>query len=205
MLQSSQPSRRPWVIAHLVISAVLSVGGTILIARRSPGLIRERARPGPGTVESMTEEAFLYFLPAAAHWIFAAIDGPGRRWYRPMPVALHALGLIAYTASTLVVIWAEVENPFFSSAVRIQSDRGQHVITTGPYAFVRHPGYAAGTAFVVSSALALGSWLSMLPAIVFSVALIRRTRIEDAFLQKNLSGYAQYAQHVRFRLLPGIW
>ena len=105
-------------------------------------------------------------------------------------------------ASTFVVIWAEAVNPFFSSAVRIQSDRGQRVITDGPYAFVRHPGYAAGAAFLVSSALALGSWLSMLPAIAFAVALIRRARMEDAFLERNLPGYKQYAERVRFACCP---
>jgi protein-S-isoprenylcysteine O-methyltransferase Ste14 len=198
-------SRKPWVLSYLAISAVLWAGGTVLVAKRSPGLIRERALPGPGMVEGMAEETLLYLLPAAAHWILAVVDRPGRPWWRPMPAALHALGLGLYSASTLVVIWAEVVNPFFSSAVRIQSERGQRVITDGPYAFVRHPGYAAGAAFLVSSALALGSWLSMLPAIAFAVALIRRARMEDAFLEQNLPGYGQYAERVRFRLLPGIW
>jgi protein-S-isoprenylcysteine O-methyltransferase Ste14 len=207
MFHANRPSsfRKPWVTAYVVISAVLWTGGTVLVAKRSPGLIRERALPGPGTVEGIAEETLLYMLPAAAHWILAVVDRPGRPWWRPMPAALHALGIGLYTASTLVVIWAEVVNPFFSSAVRIQSDRGQHVITDVPYAFVRHPGYAAGAAFLVSSALALGSWLSMLPAVAFAVALIRRARMEDAFLERNLPGYSQYAEGVRFRLLPGIW
>jgi protein-S-isoprenylcysteine O-methyltransferase Ste14 len=186
-------------------TAVLWIGGFVLIAWRSPGLITERTRPGPGTLEGYGEETALYALPSLAHWVLAAVDRPGTAWWRPMPTTLHALGLLAYALANLVVIWAELANPFFSSAVRIQTERGQHVVTTGPYAFVRHPGYAAGVAFLVSSALALGSWLSLLPALCFSVALVRRTRIEDAFLQRHLPGYTQYAERVRFRLLPGLW
>ena len=186
-------------------TAVLWIGGFVLIAWRSPGLITERTRPGPGTLEGYGQETALYALPSLAHWVLAAVDRPGTAWWRPMPTPLHALGLLAYALANIVVIWAELANPFFSSAVRIQTERGQHVVTTGPYAVVRHPGYAAGAAFLVSSALALGSWVSLLPALFFSVALIRRTRIEDAFLQQHLPGYRQYAERVRFRLVPGLW
>jgi protein-S-isoprenylcysteine O-methyltransferase Ste14 len=200
-----RPSRRRWVVAYLATSAVLWIGGFALIAWRSPGLIRERARPGPGTLEGVGQETALYTLPALAHWVLVAVDRPGSAWWRPMPAAVHALGLFGYTVANIVVIWAELANPFFSSAVRIQTERGQHVISSGPYAYVRHPGYAAGAAFLVCSSLALGSWLSMLPAIFFSVALVRRARVEDAFLKQNLPGYTRYAERVRFRLLPGIW
>jgi protein-S-isoprenylcysteine O-methyltransferase Ste14 len=197
----AQRSRKPWVIAYLLTSAVLWTGGLVLIARRSPDLIRERMKPGPGARENYAQEAALYVLPGVAHWLLAALDRPRR----PMPGVLHALGLLVYLAANAVIIWAELENPFFSSAIRIQSERGQSVISTGPYAFIRHPGYAAGAGFLVSSALALGSWLSMLPAIVFSVALIRRARMEDAFLKTNLPGYEDYAARVRYRLVPGLW
>jgi protein-S-isoprenylcysteine O-methyltransferase Ste14 len=202
---SRMRSRRPWVIAYMVTSALLWIGGFALIARRSPGLIRERIRPGPGALEGTAEEAALYALPAFAHWLLAAIDRPGSPPWRPMPAALQALGLIGYALANIVVVWAEVTNPFFSAAVRLQTERGQRVITNGPYAFVRHPGYAAGVALFVTSALALGSWLSLLPAIFFSLAIVRRTRIEDRFLKSNLPGYAEYAQRVRFCYLPGLW
>jgi protein-S-isoprenylcysteine O-methyltransferase Ste14 len=193
------------VAAYLFTSTVLWLAGVALIAWRSPGLIRERTRPGPGALESMPEELVLYGAPAAAHWLLAAIDPlSGRRW-RAMPGALQALGLLAYAGATLVVIWAEVVNPFFSSAIRLQPDRGQGVITTGPYAFVRHPGYAAGSGLLVASAFALGSWLSLAPALLFAATIARRAAVEDAFLQANLAGYRGYAERVRFRLLPGIW
>jgi protein-S-isoprenylcysteine O-methyltransferase Ste14 len=198
-------ARRRWVLAYLLTTAALWSGGFVLIAWRSPGLITERTRPGPGSLEGYGEETALYAVPSLAHWVLAAVDRPGSVWWRPMPTPLRVLGLLVYALATIVVIWAELANPFFSSAVRLQTERGQHVVTTGPYAFVRHPGYAGGAVFLVASALALGSWVSLLPALVFSVALVRRTRLEDAFLQRNLPGYTDYAERVRFRLLPGLW
>jgi protein-S-isoprenylcysteine O-methyltransferase Ste14 len=204
-MQTSQPSRKPWVLAHLLLSAVLWTGGVVLIARRSPGLIRERTLPGPGAMESMGEEAVLYALPTLAHAVLAAFDRPGTRWWRPMPTGLHLLGFVAYAACNVLVIWSELTNPFFSSAIRIQPDRGQHVVSDGPYAFVRHPGYLAGSLIFVSSALSLGSWLSMLPGVFFSLAIVRRARLEDAFLEQHLPGYTDYANRVRYRLFPGIW
>lgn len=192
-------SRRPWVIAYLAISAVLWTGGSLLIAVRSPGLFRERVLPGPGAVEGYPEELALYGLPALAHWLFAAVDKSR------MPAAFHVFGLLSYALANALIIWAEVTNPFFSSAVRIQAERGQHVISSGPYAFVRHPGYVAGAAFFISSSFALGSWLSLLPAMAFCLAVLRRARIEDAFLKRELPGYTDYASRVRYRLLPGVW
>src|SRR5579864_1379377 len=112
MLHSTKYSsrRKPWVIAYVLITAVLWNGGFLLILKRSPGLIRERALPGLGTVEGVAEETLLYALPVAAHAILAFIDRPGRRWWRPMPTALHALGLLVYTVSNLLVIWSELTN-----------------------------------------------------------------------------------------------
>ena len=116
-------ARRRWVRAYLVTSAVLWIGGFGLIAWRSPGLIRERALPGKGAVEGIGRETALYTLPAAAHWVLAALDRPGRPWWQPMPSWLHALGLLGYVLANLLVIWAEVINPFFSSAIRIEGEQ----------------------------------------------------------------------------------
>ncbi len=96
-------------------------------------------------------------------------------------------------------------NPFFSSVVRIQKDRGQRVITNGPYQYVRHPGYIGGIGVMLFSPLALNSWLSSilsLPALPF---LVWRTIMEDTMLREELEGYKEYAQKVRYRLFPGVW
>jgi protein-S-isoprenylcysteine O-methyltransferase Ste14 len=97
-------------------------------------------------------------------------------------------------------------NRFFSSVVRIQSDRGQHVVASGPYAYVRHPGYLAGVVIILASGPALGSWLATALVIASSVPfLLYRAVTEDRVLQAELPGYGDYARRVRWRLLPGIW
>jgi protein-S-isoprenylcysteine O-methyltransferase Ste14 len=97
-------------------------------------------------------------------------------------------------------------NRFFSSVVRIQSDRGQHVIMTGPYAFIRHPGYFAGFVIILASGVALGSWVAAAVLIIPSIpGLLYRAITEDRVLQAELPGYRDYAARVRWRVLPGIW
>jgi protein-S-isoprenylcysteine O-methyltransferase Ste14 len=97
-------------------------------------------------------------------------------------------------------------NRFFSSVVRIQTDRGQHVVTTGPYAVIRHPGYLAGIVVVLASGVALGSWIAAAFISVTTLPfLLYRAITEDRILQAELPGYRDYAQRVRWRLIPGIW
>src|SRR5262249_17109011 len=103
-------------------------------------------------------------------------------------------------------LWPMHVNPFFSSVIRIQTDRGQHVVTTGPYAFVRHPGYIAGILIIAASGPALGSWLAAALLVVFILPfLLHRAIMEDRILQVELAGYSAYAALVRWQLLPGIW
>jgi hypothetical protein len=92
-----------------------------------------------------------------------------------------------------------------SPALRIQTERGHSVITRGPYRIVRHPGYFAMLVAVPASALAVGSWLALIPAFAFSAVIVRRTTLEDRYLRQVLPGYLGYADSVCYRLLPGIW
>ena len=101
--------------------------------------------------------------------------------------------------------WAQAVNRHFEPSVRIQTDRDHHVVTTGPYAFVRHPGYVSGTVLVAGMALALGSLWALLPAAFVAVVLVIRTNLEDATLQRELPGYAGYAARVRSKWIPGVW
>jgi len=97
-------------------------------------------------------------------------------------------------------------NRFFSSVARIQADRGQHVITSGPYRFVRHPGYAGGMLLILFSGPALGSWIAWALVILLGTPLILRRAVrEDRMLRAQLPGYADYAGRVRWRVCPGIW
>src|SRR5262249_32772007 len=104
-----------------------------------------------------------------------------------------------------IFTWAEAVNQFFEKTVRIQTDRGQKVIDTGPYAIVRHPGYVGFMLFFVCSALCLGSVWALIPAGLASGLVVLRTRSEDQTLQAEVPGYQDYAQSVRYKLIPGVW
>jgi protein-S-isoprenylcysteine O-methyltransferase Ste14 len=107
--------------------------------------------------------------------------------------------------SCLFVFHAMLTNRFFSPVVRIQKERGHRVIDAGPYRLVRHPGYAGMIVAAPLSGLALGSWFSVAIALVYSGMILRRVFFEDAFLRQNLDGYPEYADRVRYRLVPGLF
>ena len=109
-------------------------------------------------------------------------------------------------ALAMVLVYRAMhENKFFSSVIRVQTDRGHRVVETGPYSLVRHPGYAGMIAAMPLSGLALGSWLSFGVALVYSAMIVRRVLFEDAFLLQNLDGYPAYARRVTGRLVPRVW
>ena len=126
-------------------------------------------------------------------------------WSPPFPTWLWLLGIGLALLGSVLGLWAMTTNHFFSGTVRIQSERGHHVVSSGPYRFVRHPGYAGGLLFDLAAPLALASWWALLPAVITVAFLGLRTWLEDQTLLNELDGYRGYAQRVRFRLLPGIW
>jgi protein-S-isoprenylcysteine O-methyltransferase Ste14 len=103
------------------------------------------------------------------------------------------------------VLWAVRANPYYSSAVRIQTDRGHRTVTAGPYKIVRHPGYTFTGLGMLTGGLALGSWVGMLPLLGVAALFVRRTLIEDRMLQRELAGYSEYAERVRYRLVAGVF
>jgi len=131
----------------------------------------------------------------------------GNRWggSPQLPLTLELVAFAVVIASYLFSTWAMVVNRFFSAVVRIQTDRGHTVVTTGPYRFVRHPGYAGGAIGYLVTPFALGALWVLIPALLTIAALVIRTALEDRTLQAELPGYAGHAQKTRYRLLPGIW
>jgi protein-S-isoprenylcysteine O-methyltransferase Ste14 len=136
--------------------------------------------------------------------IVAALDD-GRFHWLPLPWWVCVLGYALLIIGMLGVTWAESVNKFFERTVRIQTDRGHHVIDSGPYAIVRHPGYVFISILLVSTPLALGSLWALIPAVLACLVLIVRTVLEDRTLREELAGYEKYAQRVRYRLIPGVW
>jgi len=110
-----------------------------------------------------------------------------------------------YAVAMAFLFWAMSANPFYSSVVRVQTDRGHHPVDAGPYRFVRHPGYTATMFGAFAGGLALGSWLAMLPLLALGVLFLRRTLLEDRMLQEELPGYAEYARRVKSRLIAGVF
>jgi protein-S-isoprenylcysteine O-methyltransferase Ste14 len=138
------------------------------------------------------------------HWVIAGLD-IGRFHWSPVPWAGQLICVIGYGIALVLNLWAMRVNRYYSSVVRIQSDRGHRVIDRGPYQFVRHPGYMATILAIVLGGLALGSWWALVPSGIFVLMMIRRASVEDRMLQSELPGYLDYSQRVRWRLVPGLY
>ena len=167
-----------------------------------PELRRERMKPAPGGIDRQIRWAMLPFM--LGYWVAAGLD---IRWHGSeiIPRGWQLFGLAGLAASLGLAMWALTQNRFFSPVVRIQTERGHHLITSGPYRFIRHPGYLGGVGSALYGAIALGSWWALVPAAGVVGVLLRRTILEDRFLRRELAGYQDYAGTVRYRLLPGIW
>jgi protein-S-isoprenylcysteine O-methyltransferase Ste14 len=185
---------------YLAILAVVMVASLVLL---DPELVRERMRPGG---QRPPLALWLFTLVMILHWIIAGLDRGRFPWSDTVPLALRISALIVVAAGYALALWAMRVNRFFSSVVRIQFDRGQHVVMAGPYAFIRHPGYLAGILVVAASGVSLCSWLATALLVVCTVPyLLYRTAAEDRLLQAELPGYRDYAARVRWRLIPGLW
>jgi len=183
----------------IVLLLAIAVAGSVI----DPELAKERIRPGAGGEDRNLRWFVLPFI--LAHLILAGLDTGRFAWGPPLPNALSLIGLPLLAASMGLFLWSMHVNRFFSPVVRIQDERGHCLVTTGPYRFVRHPGYAAVLGACTGSVLALGSVWSAVPLVPFVVMILRRTIIEDRFLTMKLNGYADFARKTRFRLIPGVW
>lgn len=197
--------RVDWPMAWAYLGVYLAI---IIIAFFvvDPELIRERSGMKPGVKRSdlvLASVSFLWFSPLTL--LVAGLDAGRFGWSPSFPAAGQALALAAFALGTAFSLWAEATNRFFSTFVRIQTERGHRVVTGGPYAYVRHPGYAGQVLASLALALALGSLWALIPAFVGSCLLAVRTLFEDRTLMEELSGYREYASRVRWRLLPRVW
>lgn len=174
------------------------------VRRRNPELIRHRMRLGKGTKTWDKLWAGLFTPVFLSAYVVAGLDA-GRYGWSDMPLWLWPVGLATFLPGTALFTWSMGVNPFFEKTVRIQKERGHRVIDTGPYRFVRHPGYVGFSGWILSAPLLLGSWWAFIPSVLSLAGLVVRTALEDRTLREELSGYADYARRVRFRLIPGVW
>jgi len=195
-----------WIYSLLII--VAGVGGRILGERRHPGLMAER-QSGGSIQGAKAWDKVLAPLMALMSISFpqVIVAGLDHRfgWSAVFPLWLILLGIFLLVLGYTFSAWAFVENQFFSSVVRIQTDRGHMVCDSGPYRIVRHPGYAGNILQQPGIVLALSSLWTIIPAAVALVIAVIRTALEDQTLQEELPGYQEYARRVRYRLFPGIY
>ena len=191
-----------WVLLGIYIVSVLINSAFML--HTSPATIAERGRP-----KGMKDwDKVVGGLWGLAQWILLPLmAGLDVRfgWTREFSTPWHIVGAVVYSAGLGLFGWAMITNAYFSTVVRIQNDRGQIVCSTGPYRFVRHPGYAGTILQSLGLPFLLGSLWALIPGITAVGLMIVRTYFEDRTLQAELLGYGEFVQKVRYRLIPGIW
>ena len=194
-----------WLFSALIFTA--GIGGRGLAERRHPGLMAERTNieKAPGVKSWDKVLSPLMGISISFPLIIVAGLDHHLRWSPAFPIWLNTIGLILIALGYAFSVWALVENRFFSSMVRIQTDRGHVVCDSGPYHIVRHPGYVGNILPLFGIVLALSSVWTLIPAIIALVIVVIRTALEDRTLQEELPGYRDYAQRIRYRLFPGIY
>lgn len=188
----------------LALTLVMLAMNLTVIKLRNPGLLRERLKPD--RPEKGWDRIFMAVggIATISIVVVAPLDYFLHRGPR-VPDWLVYAGAIPFLGGDAIIAWVMGENPFLERTVRIQEDRNQMVITTGPYAIVRHPMY---TGFMISSLgwpLVLGSYWAAIPVLLLDISFIVRTSLEDRTLQEELPGYREYARKTKYRLLPGVW
>jgi protein-S-isoprenylcysteine O-methyltransferase Ste14 len=193
----------PMAWAYIVIMIALTVA-LLALGDREMLLVRAGKEKGAKTWDQfLALISFCLFWPVST---FVAGLDYGRLHISPsIPLAVRLIAILAFAFGLAFAVWAMVVNRFFVKFVKIQTDRGHTVITNGPYAYVRHPGYSGSFLAFISLPIALGSLLALLPASAGLALWVVRTYLEDRTLHKELAGYSQYAARVRWRLMPGIW
>jgi protein-S-isoprenylcysteine O-methyltransferase Ste14 len=200
LLGSSGDLALPQLWLYVALYALAAFAG---IVAQGPELREEWRRPGAGGKDWLMRRVQLFIL--AAHWMIAGLDVGRMHWSDTVPLGLQMLGFFFFAGSTALRCWAMKVNNFYSSVVRVQGERGHRVISGGPYGWVRHPGYLSAIVNLISSGLALGSWLSLCPIAVAVALFPRRIVIEERLLLRELQGYSDYANNVRYRLVPLVW
>lgn len=184
-----------------------TLGGRLVVLRKNPDMLVERGtalQEGKGSPGDRMQMLVSGLLGPLVSWVLIGLD-ERYNWSPDLSSGVQWTGLALLVIGYSIATWAFVSNAFFSSVVRVQSDRGQQVIQSGPYAIVRHPGYASGMLAYLAIPLMLDSLWGLLPSVLTSLVIVSRTAREDRMLQEELPGYREYAQKTRYRLLPGVW
>ncbi len=199
--------RLGWTLGWLYVGIIIVTWLTNLVCLKlwNPVLIERRMSMSFGKEVKTWDKVWILLFTIALIAIFIAANFEMRGAVPKAPGAGWLIGYALYVPGWALIIWSMVVNPFFEKMVRIQTDHGHHVIEKGPYAYVRHPGYVGIVGWIVSTPLLLASTWAIIPALIVVILFVIRTALEDRTLKAELSGYADYADRVRFRLIPGVW
>jgi protein-S-isoprenylcysteine O-methyltransferase Ste14 len=194
-----------WV--YVGISLLSAAIFAFFMLRLNPGVIAERGQAAAAGGWKRWDKiiglvvTLIYFIGLL---VVAGLD-ERFGWTGPLVLATQMVAIAIYATGSALFGWAMISNAFFSTAVRIQDDRGQTVCDRGPYRFVRHPGYVGFILQALAAPVMFGSLWALIPGVLSALLLVVRTALEDRTLQLELGGYAEYATRVRYRLLPGVW
>jgi len=194
-----------WVYVVLLLASTL--GSRLIVLKRNPETLRERARFTSSEGTESWDRVLVMIVGLLGPSLLALVAGLDRRWgwSPPVPFAVQVLAALLIAGGYGLAVWAMVANPYFSSVARIQKDRAQQVVTTGPYRFVRHPSYAGALLASVTLPFMLSALWALIPGMVLVAALVIRTYLEDRMLLQGLAGYRGYGEQTRYRLVPGLW
>jgi protein-S-isoprenylcysteine O-methyltransferase Ste14 len=196
-----------WPAAWLFLGTIgiLGIAGGLWLARYDPALLNERMRPMMQDDQPAADKKFmLVFGFAGLIWLLA-IGLDMRAHGVRIPREMQALGFLMLLFSSGFILWVMRENSFAAPVIKLQMERGHRVISSGPYALVRHPMYGGTMLFFVGAPLLLGSWWGVAMSPLFAMLFAFRIAIEERALLAGLPGYADYTARVRYRLVPGLW
>ena len=194
-----------WLYAFITIG--MSILSRVLVYKKAPDLIKERSTYTSAEGVKSWDKKLVPWIAIYLPLVTLIVAGLNERfgWPPEVPLWLAGVSLVVILLGYSFGIWAMLSNPFFSAVVRIQTDRGHVTVDSGPYRYVRHPGYISGIFTWLAIPLLLGSFWAMIPAIVACALTVLRTKLEDQTLIEELAGYREYTQRTRYRLLPGVW
>lgn len=192
-----------WVF--LITSAIIGPACGWWLAKNDPALLAERMRPTFQAGQPAADKIFMLAFAAVTLFWLVAMGLDRRGLASDVPLVLQTLGLALYLLSTILIMWVFRANSFAAPVVKVQAERRHHVVSSGPYALVRHPMYSAVILFFAGVALLLGSWWGVAIALLFAALFAIRVPIEERTLREGLPDYADYADRVRYRLVPGLW
>lgn len=193
-----------WVFLAEVSGSSLAL--TVALAHDDPALLAERMKPPLQPEQAPFDRVVMpLLLVLFPLWLILMGLDAGRFHWSAVPIWLQAIGGATFLGAMWIIHLAVRANTFAAPVVKVATERGQHVISSGPYAIVRHPMYAGVLVYFVSSALLLGSWYGCAGSIVLVAVLAVRTVLEERELAQKLDGYAAYAARVRYRFVPFVW